>query len=146
MGANGFQHGSVTTGAAFLGEAMGTYLLCYVVLESAVNSRAVTTIGGGTPGNLNLAPIAIGLVSSKGAVLEQESLPFLWVLLLLRHLLKPPRLERCAPTNQEGQHFAVHLFAHTKHSRKAGTFAVARLQMDLPFQNRLAYKEKCQPS
>ena len=81
VGANGFQHGSVTTGAAFLGEAMGTYLLCYVVLESAVNSRAVTTIGGGTPGNLNLAPIAIGLVGSKRAALEQESLPFLGVLL-----------------------------------------------------------------
>ena len=33
------------------------------------------------------------------------------------------------------QHFTVHLFVHTQHSRKAGTFPVARLRMDLPFQN-----------
>ena len=33
----------------------------------------------------------------------------------------------------------MHLFAHTKHSQKAGLFSVARLKMDLPFQNRLAY-------
>ena len=43
----------------------------------------------------------------------------------------------------------THLFVHTKHSEKAGPFAVARLKMDLPFHNRLAYnrsQEKCQPS
>ena len=41
--------------------------------------------------------------------------------------------------SQEGRHFAVYLFAHTKHSQKAGPFSVARLKMDLPFHNRLAY-------
>ena len=39
----------------------------------------------------------------------------------------------------EGRHFAVYLFVHTKHSQKAGPFSVARLKMDLPFHNRLAY-------
>ena len=34
---------------------------------------------------------------------------------------------------------AVYLFVHTKHSQKGGPFSVARLQLDLPFQNRLAY-------
>ena len=38
-----------------------------------------------------------------------------------------------------GPHFAVHLSAHTQHSQKAGPFSVARLKMDLPFHNRLAY-------
>ena len=40
---------------------------------------------------------------------------------------------------QEGRHFAVYLFVHTKHSQKAGPFSVALLKMDLPFHNRLAY-------
>ena len=40
---------------------------------------------------------------------------------------------------QEGRHFAVYLFVHTKHSQKAGPFSVARLKMDLPFHNRLAF-------
>ena len=35
--------------------------------------------------------------------------------------------------HQEGRHIAVCLFAHTKHSQKAGPFSVARLKMDLPF-------------
>ena len=39
----------------------------------------------------------------------------------------------------EGRHFAVYLFAHTTHSQKAGPFSVARLKMDLPFHDRLAY-------
>ena len=41
--------------------------------------------------------------------------------------------------HEEGRHFAVYLFVHTKHSQKAGPFSVARLKMDLPFHNRLAY-------
>ena len=45
---------------------------------------------------------------------------------------------RAARVEQEGRHFAVHLFAHTKQSQKAGPFSVARLEMDLPFHNRLA--------
>ena len=40
---------------------------------------------------------------------------------------------------EEGWHFAAYLFVHTEHSRKAGAFSVARLKMDLPFHNRLAY-------
>ena len=40
---------------------------------------------------------------------------------------------------EEGQHFAVYLFIRTKHSQKAGPFSVARLKVDLPFHNRLAY-------
>ena len=39
---------------------------------------------------------------------------------------------------QEGRHFAVHLFAHTTHSQKAGPFSVARLKMDPHLHNRLA--------
>ena len=38
----------------------------------------------------------------------------------------------------EGRHFAVHLFAHPKHSQKAGPFSDPRLKVDLPFHNRLA--------
>ena len=45
-------------GGAFLGEMMGTMLLVLVVLETAVNSGAVTTQ---EQGKQNLAPIAIGL-------------------------------------------------------------------------------------
>ncbi|KAJ1479813.1 major intrinsic protein, partial [Baffinella frigidus] len=53
VGANGFQHDTVTAGNAVLGEFMGTFLLCFVVLEAAVNTQA---------GNKqNLAPLAIGL-------------------------------------------------------------------------------------
>ena len=33
----------------------------------------------------------------------------------------------------------MHLFVHTKHSKKAGPFSGARLKMDLPFHNRFAY-------
>ena len=40
---------------------------------------------------------------------------------------------------EEGRHVAVSLSVHTKHSQKAGPFSVARLKMDLPFHNRLAY-------
>ena len=40
----------------------------------------------------------------------------------------------------------MYLFVHTKQSRKAGPFSVARLKLDLPFNNLLALKEKCQPS
>ena len=35
---------------------------------------------------------------------------------------------------QEGRHFAMYLFVHTKHTQK-----FARLKMDLPFHNRLAF-------
>ena len=41
--------------------------------------------------------------------------------------------------HEEGRHFAVYLFVHTKHSQKAGPFSVARLKIDLPFHNRLAF-------
>jgi glycerol uptake facilitator-like aquaporin len=63
VGANGFQNDTVTAGNAFLGEFMGTFLLCFVVLESAVNTQAVTMEGErGIRGNKqNLAPLAIGL-------------------------------------------------------------------------------------
>ena len=44
----------------------------------------------------------------------------------------------CRCLLQEGQHFAVYLFVHTKHSQKASPFSVARLKMYLPFHNRLA--------
>ena len=40
---------------------------------------------------------------------------------------------------EEGRHFAVCLFAHTRTSQRAGPFPVARLKMDLPFHDRLAY-------
>ena len=40
---------------------------------------------------------------------------------------------------QEGRHFVVCLFVHTKYLQKAGPFSVARPKMDLPFHNRLAY-------
>ena len=49
---------AVQVGGAFLGEMMGTMLLVLVVLETAVNSGAVTTQ---EQGKQNLAPIAIGL-------------------------------------------------------------------------------------
>ena len=63
LGANGYQHASVTDGNAFLVEAMGTLLLVFVVLETAVNAKAVTTDGEiMVRGNKqNLAPIPIGL-------------------------------------------------------------------------------------
>ena len=37
-------------------------------------------------------------------------------------------------SRQEGRQFAVYLFVHTKHSKKAGPFSVARLKMDLPLR------------
>ena len=40
---------------------------------------------------------------------------------------------------QEGRHFAVYLVVHTKHSQKAVPLSVARLKMNLPIHNRLAY-------
>jgi len=58
LGANGFQNASVTAGGAFIAEIMGTALLMYTVLESAVNGKAVTTEESGKQ---NLAPIPIGL-------------------------------------------------------------------------------------
>ena len=62
LGANGLQNSAVTTGNAFLAEVIGTMLLCFVVLETAVNSRAVTTDGDRMVlGNKqNLAPLPIG--------------------------------------------------------------------------------------
>ena len=63
LGSNGLQNPSVTVGNAFVVEVMGTFLLCYVVLETAVNISAVTTDGETmVRGNKqNLAPIPIGL-------------------------------------------------------------------------------------
>ena len=63
LGANGYQNVAVTHGNAFLVEVMGTFLLVYVVLEAAVNIKAVTTDGETmVRGNKqNLAPIPIGL-------------------------------------------------------------------------------------
>ena len=49
------------------------------------------------------------------------------------------QLDHDARVWEAGRHFAVHLFAHTKHSRKAGPFSVARLEMDLPFHKGIAY-------
>ena len=49
------------------------------------------------------------------------------------------RLVLSGCTSQEGRHFAVYLFVHRKHSPKAGPFSVARLKIDLPFNNRLAF-------
>ena len=48
--------------------------------------------------------------------------------------------------SREGRHFAVYLFVHTKHSRKAGRFSVARLKADLPFHNFLACHNREVPS
>ena len=45
LGSNGFQNPAVTVGNALIVEIMGTLLLVYVVLETAVNSNAVTTDG-----------------------------------------------------------------------------------------------------
>jgi len=63
LGSNGFQNPAVTVGNALIVEIMGTLLLVYVVLETAVNSNAVTTDGQTmVRGNKqNLAPIPIGL-------------------------------------------------------------------------------------
>merc|ERR1712039_283938 len=63
LGSNGFQNAHVTVGNAFMVEMMGTCLLMYVVLESAVNAASVTTTGGSgmIRGNKqNLAPFPIG--------------------------------------------------------------------------------------
>jgi glycerol uptake facilitator-like aquaporin len=62
LGANGFQNASVTDGHAFLAEAVCTFLLVLVVLETAVHKKAVTTDGEHSVlGNkMNLAPIPIG--------------------------------------------------------------------------------------
>ena len=57
LGANGFQSASVTVGNALVVEVMGTALLVFTVLESAVNSKAITS--GAT--KMSLAPIPIGL-------------------------------------------------------------------------------------
>ena len=63
LGSNGLQNPSVTIANAFVVEMMGTFLLMFVVLETAVNTHAVTTNGeSAIRGNAqNLAPIPIGL-------------------------------------------------------------------------------------
>lgn len=63
LGANGFQNTSVYAGNAFLAELMGTALLVYTVLETAVNAKSATTEGkGAIAGNKQtLAPLPIGL-------------------------------------------------------------------------------------
>jgi MIP family channel proteins len=62
LGANGLQSPSVTVGGAFVAEMMMTLLLCIVVLETAVNGKAVTTEGESMVGGnkQNLAPLPIG--------------------------------------------------------------------------------------
>jgi glycerol uptake facilitator-like aquaporin len=57
LGANGLQLPSITVGNALVVEIMGTALLVFTVLESAVNSKAITS---GTS-KMSLAPIPIGL-------------------------------------------------------------------------------------
>lgn len=63
VGANGFQNLAVGVGNAFLVEVMGTLLLVFVVLETAVNTHSVTTDGATMiRGNkLTMAPLPIGL-------------------------------------------------------------------------------------
>lgn len=63
LGSNGRQNANVEVGQALLVEIMGTALLVFVVLEAAVNIKAVTTDGeSAIRGNKqNLAPIPIGL-------------------------------------------------------------------------------------
>ena len=65
LGSNGRQNPSVTIEHAFLAEAMGTALLVYVVLETAVNANSVTTDGQSViRGNKqNLAPFPIGFAA-----------------------------------------------------------------------------------
>jgi len=62
LGSNGLQNASVSIGNAFIVELMGTFLLCFVVLETAVNTKCVTTDGESViRGNKqNLAPLPIG--------------------------------------------------------------------------------------
>ena len=63
LGANGLQNPAVGLGNAFVVEVMGTLLLVFVVLETAVNTTSVTADGDTmVRGNKqNLAPIPIGL-------------------------------------------------------------------------------------
>ena len=63
LGSNGLQSANVTITNAIVAEIMGTALLCFVVLESAVNGASITTEGESMiRGNKqNLAPIPIGL-------------------------------------------------------------------------------------
>ena len=62
LGANGLQNPAVSLGNAFIVEVMGTLLLVFVVLETAVNTSSVTADGDQmVRGNKqNLAPIPIG--------------------------------------------------------------------------------------
>jgi len=71
LGSNGLQSTDVTIVNALVAEIMGTALLCFVVLESAVNGGAVTTEGESMiRGNKqNLAPIPIGLAVFMAHVL-----------------------------------------------------------------------------
>ena len=50
-----------------------------------------------------------------------------------------PRQTATDRGTKEAQPFAVHLFVQTKHLQKAGPSSVARLKMDLPFHDRLAF-------
>ena len=63
LGANGLQNASVGLGNALLVEMLGTLLLVFVVLETAVNTNSVTADGDQmVRGNKqNLAPTPIGL-------------------------------------------------------------------------------------
>lgn len=71
LGSNGRQNPNVTIGNAVIAEVMGTALLCFVVLETAVNGKAVTVDGEQmVKGNKqNLAPIPIGLAVFMAHVL-----------------------------------------------------------------------------
>ena len=57
----------------------------------------------------------------------------------MSHPTCDPTLTMECSLRREGRHFAVYLFVHTKYTQKAGPFSVARLEMYLPFHNRLAY-------
>lgn len=63
LGANGLQNPGVSVSGAFVAELMCTLFLCIVVLETAVNGKAVTTEGESMVGGnkQNLAPLPIGL-------------------------------------------------------------------------------------
>lgn len=58
LGANGLQLPSITVGNALVVEVMGTALLVFTVLESAINTKAITSAG---TSKMSLAPIPIGL-------------------------------------------------------------------------------------
>ena len=59
---------------------------------------------------------------------------------------KRPAISDSTSWTNQGRHFAVHLFVHTKHSQKAGPFSVARLKWPCLSIIVSRSQEKCQPS